>query len=183
MTTSKRSKTMSVRKTSVDQASTFLQNLPEKIKENVSLREAVDRLQEPIKAALAKGYSYDDLSMMLSDKGVEISASTLKNYVPSGKRQTAKEQTPAAKPRTRRIRNQDGILASRPTKPVADQTVPESKALPEADIAPAKSTRRQTRSTTAAKETAGTKKTSAVKTGARSTRAKSTISPQPPQGN
>lgn len=112
LATGKRPKTVIVQKQSIDQASTFLQELPEKPKENLSLREAIDKLRDQIQGALAKGYSYDDLAKMLSDKGIGISASTLKNYVPSGKRQASKDKAAAAlKPRGRRRKIQeDSIL-------------------------------------------------------------------------
>lgn len=102
--TSKRPKVGSVQKQAVSQVSTFLQDLPEKPKETFSLREAVDQLRSEIQAALAKGYSYEDVAVILTDKGVEISPSTLKNYVPSGKRQAAKDAAAPAKPRGRRSR-------------------------------------------------------------------------------
>lgn len=83
-TTRKRPKSLSVSKSAVDQAGSFLQELPEKAKENWSLREAVDQLQVQIKAALAKGYNYDEVADLLEGKGIEISASTLKRYVSIG---------------------------------------------------------------------------------------------------
>lgn len=90
--TGKRPKTSIVSQESVEQAGAFLAELPEKPKENLSLREAVTQLQDQIKAALAKGYSYDDVANILRDRGIDISASTLKNYVPAGKRQATKER-------------------------------------------------------------------------------------------
>ncbi|NEQ28918.1 MAG: hypothetical protein F6K28_60225 [Microcoleus sp. SIO2G3] len=91
--TGKRPKTSSVSQKSVEQAGAFLAELPEKPKENLSLREAVAQLQDQIKAALAKGYSYEDVAQILGDRGIDISASTLKNYVPAGKRQATKDRS------------------------------------------------------------------------------------------
>lgn len=102
--TGKRPKVGSVQKQAVSQVSTFLQDLPEKPKETFSLREAVDQLRREIQSALAKGYSYEDVAVILTQKGVEISPSTLKNYVPSGRRQAAKDAEAAPKPRGRRPR-------------------------------------------------------------------------------
>lgn len=95
--TTRRSKSMTIQPTIVTTASSFLEDLPAKPKENFSLREAVDQLRDPLKAALSKGYSYQDLALMLHDQGIEISASTLKNYVPSGKRQVSKTKVAATK--------------------------------------------------------------------------------------
>lgn len=95
----RRSKSVTIQPTIVTTASSFLEELPAKPKENFSLREAVDQLRDPLKSALGKGYSYQDLALMLRDQGIEISASTLKNYVPSGKRQASKAKAAAtAKP-------------------------------------------------------------------------------------
>lgn len=104
--TNRRPKTAIVPKSAVEQARTLLQELPDKPKENLSLREAVNRLQDQLKAALLRGYSYDDLAALLSDRGIEISPSTLKNYVPSGKRQAAREAAATGKTKTRRPRKQ-----------------------------------------------------------------------------
>lgn len=90
--TSKRPKSASVKNASLEQTGAFLQALPEKPKEQLSLKEAIAQLQEPLRAALAKGYSYQELAAMLAETGIHISAFTLKNYVPSGKRRSTKEQ-------------------------------------------------------------------------------------------
>lgn len=172
---SKRPRAATVQKEAVDQVGTFLQDLPEKPKETFSLREAVSRLRDQIQAALAKGYSYDDLAAMLTKQGVEISASTLKNYVPSGKRQAAKEQAAPTKPRGRRGRKpqseEQAILesaaalseaasspaenGSAPTLPSNVQELspaePEAPAPAEEAPAPAKRGRGRAKGSTAAK--------------------------------
>jgi hypothetical protein len=101
----KRPKAATIKQEAVTHASEFLQTLPEKPKEALSLREAVDQLRDQIRAALYRGYTYSDLAAMLSEKGIKISASTLKNYVPSGRRQVAKDKQAAeAKPKRRGIK-------------------------------------------------------------------------------
>jgi hypothetical protein len=129
---------VSVSKSALDNATLSLQGLPDKPKDNWSLREAVSVLQESISAALSKGYSYDEVAKMLSGKGVEISASSLKSYLSAAKRQ---QGTSAAKgkrtgQRTRKIAQDDadvnGIAAavsgSRSAKsagePAAEQAAP-----------------------------------------------------------
>ena len=81
----------------VEQATLLLEELPEKPRENLSLREAVKQMQDSLKAALAKGYSYEELAQMLAKQGIQISAFTLKNYVPSGKRSITKGKTRKSK--------------------------------------------------------------------------------------
>jgi hypothetical protein len=76
-----------VSKNAISQASTTLLDLPEKPKEIWSLREAINALKDQITMALDRGYSYPEISKMLSTQGVEISASTLKYYLSSVRRE------------------------------------------------------------------------------------------------
>lgn len=119
----KRPKAIIVTKNAVDQASAFFQKLPDKPKQNFSLREAVDQLREQIQSTLAKGYSYDDVAAMLKRQGIDISASTLKNYVPSGKRQTSK-----GKPTSIRTRGRRSKQAQSDELTVAQSAAPSSPA-------------------------------------------------------
>lgn len=77
-----------VSKNAIEQASSLLEGLEEKPKEIWSLREAIDALKDQITLALDRGYTYVEISKMLSERGVEISASTLKYYLSSVKRNT-----------------------------------------------------------------------------------------------
>jgi predicted transcriptional regulator len=83
---------------SVEQACVILQNLPAKPKEILSLREAIDLLKEQISEAIALGYSYSEVAKMLSEKGVEISPSTLKYYLSSARRN---QENPKSKDRNK----------------------------------------------------------------------------------
>ncbi len=102
----KRTRATIVSPEAVEQATTLLEDLPEKPKENLSLREAVKQMQDSLKAALAKGYSYEELAQMLAKQGIQISAFTLKNYVPSGKRSITK-----GKPRKSKALEDDETIA------------------------------------------------------------------------
>jgi hypothetical protein len=117
--TNKRPKTVLVKKDSVDQAGNFLDSLPEKPKEAFSLRAAVDRLREPIRAALAKGYTYEEVAALLAKQGIAISPSTLKNYVPSGSRQAAKTKTAGTKTRQVKATSESTETATTSTQPKA----------------------------------------------------------------
>ncbi len=146
----------------VKQAIAYLEDLPEKPKESLSLKETILHMQDEIKAALAKGYSYDDIAKVLSDKGVKISALTLKNYAPSGKRQASKAKTS----RPRKAKETPGeALVSEP----ATETKAES-AEPAAESAPAKARRGRAKSAAAKAEpekTTRAKSTRTTKTAAK----------------
>ena len=104
-TTKRRSPTSTlVSKGAISSAASILGDLPEKPKEIWSLREAIDLLKEPISAALDRGYSYAEVSKMLTEKGVEISPSTLKYYLSSARR-----EKDGSKPKMRRRRKTQGI--------------------------------------------------------------------------
>lgn len=100
-----------VPKTAIEQATLALQDLPEKPRDSWSLREAIDVMHDVIAAALDKGYSYEEIAAMLSERGVEIRASSLKRYFAAAR----KEKDPTAKPRarrTRRIHSTDAVLSA-----------------------------------------------------------------------
>jgi hypothetical protein len=112
--TSRRSRTRTISKQAIEQANAHLQQLPERTKEDLSLREAVEQIREQIESALRKGYSYQDLVSMLAEQGIAISAATLKRYVPVGRSRTRKGRPPtqAKTRRTRKGQTQDSTSDS-----------------------------------------------------------------------
>ncbi|HEY9640917.1 MAG TPA: hypothetical protein V6C57_10570 [Coleofasciculaceae cyanobacterium] len=139
----RRPKAISVSKQSVDQAGSLLQQLPEKPKENLSLRDAIDQLQEEIKDALSKGYTYIDVAVLLADKGIVISPATLKRYVSMGRGKAAK------------ARKSGATGTRRPRKALAEGSAAKVVATPSSqpEVAePVATTQRGRRSSAAAKE-------------------------------
>ena len=66
-----------------------LGDLKEKPKEELTLRESVYFLRDKLKSALKKGYSYQDLSEILSEQEIFISAATLKQYLTEIKKKSS----------------------------------------------------------------------------------------------
>lgn len=97
--TGRSSTSLNVPKTIVEQATLTLQQLPEKPKEDWSLKEAIALLQEEILAALARGYSHEEVASLLTEKGVEINASSLKYYLT---RLSREKNASAAQPREKK---------------------------------------------------------------------------------
>jgi DNA-directed RNA polymerase specialized sigma24 family protein len=62
----------------LDHIAATLNQLPRKER---SLRERITYLSPAILEALAKGYSYSDMTTLLKSQGVDISVSTLKQYL------------------------------------------------------------------------------------------------------
>jgi hypothetical protein len=58
-----------------------LEQLETKPKSELNLRESIFFLKDKLNSALKKGYSYQDLSEMLSEQQILISAATLKQYL------------------------------------------------------------------------------------------------------
>ena len=87
LTRKRSSAATAVTKSSIAQASTMLKQLSEKPKSNWSLREAVFMLQESIVTALDRGYTYDEVAVLLGKQGVVIAAPSLKRYLAALKRE------------------------------------------------------------------------------------------------
>ena len=71
-------------KISIDKLQTTLvelERLAEKPKEELSLRESIYFLRDKLRNALKKGYSYQDISNLLEQQEILISAATLKQYL------------------------------------------------------------------------------------------------------
>lgn len=112
-TTRKRSPvSTTVPKDTLEQATSALQELPQKPKDIWSLREAIELLQDSITAALDKGYSHDEVAAMLTDRGVEINASSLKYYLSAAKRRKNATTQPKAK-QARKIKEKKLMLQSK----------------------------------------------------------------------
>ncbi|HEY9630554.1 MAG TPA: hypothetical protein V6C84_24930 [Coleofasciculaceae cyanobacterium] len=121
--TLKRSRAGNVPQTALDQVGSLLQDLPEKTKDQLSLREAVSQLQDIIKAALAKGYSYEDVATLLAEVAIVISPTTLKRYVLTNGSRTTQKQA-SSKTKTKR-------KAKVPSaEPISEDVQPEPEAEP-----------------------------------------------------
>ena len=66
-----------------------LGQLKEKPKSELNLRESIYYLRDKLKTALKKGYSYHDLSEILAEQEILISAATLKQYLAEINKQSA----------------------------------------------------------------------------------------------
>ena len=85
-------KTKPNQKIHVDKLQTTLAKLgqlKEKPKEKLNLRESIYYLRDKLKSALKKGYSYQDLSEILAEQEILISAATLKQYLTEINKQSA----------------------------------------------------------------------------------------------
>jgi hypothetical protein len=181
LTRKRSSAAAAVTKSAIAQASTMLKELSEKPKSNWSLREAVFMLQESIITALDRGYTYEEVAVLLGKQGVVIAAPSLKRYLAALKREKGSSprrggrkgsktlessslasvassltETPAAK---------SAKSTKSPTRTTGRATQLAEKAEPKAAAKKAKATPTATTKTTAVKATAA--KTAAAKPGTR----------------
>jgi len=83
----------------VDQLSATLSKLDSldvKQKSELTLRESIYLLRDKLRAALKKGYSYEDLSEILEGEGILVSAATLKQYLTESKKELTKSKNRAS---------------------------------------------------------------------------------------
>lgn len=70
-----------------------LEQLNKKQKSELNLRESIYYLRSKLKRALKQGYSYEDLTKILAEQNIIISATTLKQYLSTSKRSASKRYT------------------------------------------------------------------------------------------
>ena len=194
-----------VSKNAISLASSTLLDLPAKPKEIWSLREAINALKDQIVQALDRGYDYPEISKMLTQHGVEISASTLKYYLSSVRREdggktkrrrtvgkltektidkatkavegavTGEKRRPGRKPKALTTAIVEAPTPAAQTTAKATKAVKVAKA-PKATQTKATATKATaTKTTTAAKATKVTKATPAKTTKAAATKATKTV--------
>ena len=102
-------KTKPNQKIHVDKLQTTLDKLGQletKPKQELTLRESIYFLRDKLKKALKKGYSYQDLSEILEEQEILISASTLKNYL-----MEINKESSSRKKRSKSVKNQKSNLS------------------------------------------------------------------------
>jgi hypothetical protein len=136
-TTRNRPKTTNISKSAIDQVGSLLQDLSAKPREEMSLREAIDQLREPIQGAMARGYSYEDIVKILAEKGIPTTVTTVKRYISLG---NSPKRRSSGKTRTKRGRKTETEQSN------------------ETPAEPAKAARKSTASTTESTSTRGRRK-------------------------
>jgi hypothetical protein len=109
-----------------------LERLEEKPKEELSLRDSIYFLRDKLRLALKRGYSYQDLSELLEQQEILVSAATLKQYLTetdkgATKRKRATKSVKAKQPATEAISPEQ-------TKAIPETSAKESSGQPKADL-------------------------------------------------
>lgn len=128
--TRNRSKSASISKSALDQVGSLLQDLSAKPKEEMSIREAIDQLREPIQAAMAKGYTYEDIVQILTESGISTTVTTVKRYISLGNPPRGKSA--ASKGRGKRTGEAQAVGSSGRDKSSASPLSSEAEEAPKA---------------------------------------------------
>lgn len=88
--TSQHRSSTGISRSTLEKAVLELQKIPPKIMQTMSLKEAVFLMHDPITQALNKGYSYADMSELLSQSGIKIAPSSLSVYLMEARRRKSK---------------------------------------------------------------------------------------------
>ena len=77
----KKTKRTTITRSLADQFSQKLEQLPEKKKAELTPKELVFENSQQLDSALERGYDYDDLVAMLKSDGIQLSKTTLRQYL------------------------------------------------------------------------------------------------------
>ncbi|MDJ0648100.1 MAG: hypothetical protein QNJ60_05280 [Xenococcaceae cyanobacterium MO_188.B19] len=123
-------KTKANQKIHIDKLKTTLDKLgqlKEKPKEELTLRESIYFLRDKIKSALKKGYSYQDLSGILEEQGILISASTLKQYLTDITKQSTSRRKRTKSGQSKTSNSEDTASSDSSAKEDKDKTSSKSQ--------------------------------------------------------
>lgn len=70
-----------IKKSTIEENRERLLNAPVKEKEDFSLQEAIHNMATEISQILDRGYSYEEIAKMLSDGGIDVKPTTLRQYL------------------------------------------------------------------------------------------------------
>jgi hypothetical protein len=104
----------------LDRAASLLEDLPEKPDSTISLRQAIEMLQQDLRASLDKGYDYEELAQVLAEQEIDISPSTLKRYLAMSQkdspqrrpRRSRKTEAETAQVSATQVRDTEHVLES-----------------------------------------------------------------------
>ncbi len=87
--TQKRTKRTTITRSLADKLSQKLEQLPEKKKTELTPKEFIRENSLQLEIVLNKGYSYDDLIGILKDDGIQLSKTTLRQYLSEARKHRA----------------------------------------------------------------------------------------------
>ncbi len=104
-----------------------LSQLKEKPKKELTLRESIYFLRDKLKSALKKGYSYQDLSEILEEQQILISASTLKQYLTEINKESVSRRKRSKSRQSKTSKSESAALSKSSQKSDKDTTLSKVK--------------------------------------------------------
>ncbi len=141
---SNRIPTRTIKKSTIEENRARILNAPVKEKEDFSLQEAIHDMATEINQILDRGYSYDEIATMLTDGGIDVKPTTLRQYLaqitkvkvgskakskPSSKAKTDVVKTASAQPdsvKANSVKTDIVDVAAKPSKPSKPSKPPKS---------------------------------------------------------
>jgi hypothetical protein len=124
-----------IKKSTIEENRLRLLNAPIKEKEDFSLQEAIHNIASELYQILDRGYSYDEVATMLSEGGIDIKPTTLRQYLAQipkvdskvKSKKTSKVKTDPVKTdgvkstdvKTIEVKSDTAEVATKPSKPIA----------------------------------------------------------------
>jgi hypothetical protein len=97
-----------IKKSTIEENRQRLLNAPVKEKEDFSLQEAIHNMAAEINQILERGYSYEEIATMLSDGGIDVKPTTLRQYLAQVPKATGKAKPKKSpKVKTGEIKNDE----------------------------------------------------------------------------
>ncbi|MBW4639118.1 MAG: hypothetical protein KME05_12950 [Gloeocapsa sp. UFS-A4-WI-NPMV-4B04] len=84
-----------------------LEQLEQKPKEELSVRESIYFLRDKLRSAMKKGYSYQDLSEILAAQEILISTATLKQYLTESSKEATKSRRSAKSGQVKQVEQKE----------------------------------------------------------------------------
>lgn len=94
---------------------------PEKPKPGMTLKEVILRSKSVIRQALKRGYTYDEIAVILSEEGIPVKGATIKQYLSEASRTRRTTKGKAATGSTGNLRSE-----SQTARPQESETLPET---------------------------------------------------------
>ena len=87
-----------------------LEQLEQKPKEELSVRESIYFLRDKLRSTLKKGYSYQDISKILAEQEILISAATLKQYLTESSKEATKSRRFAKSGQVKQVQQKEAEI-------------------------------------------------------------------------
>lgn len=101
-----------------------LKSVPDKPKDELTLRESIEMMRPTIKQVLDKGYSYDEVATMLKEAGIQIGGATVKQYLATKPAKSARVRGSSSAPKkdtSAKVDSEAGLIEASGTAQIVEE--------------------------------------------------------------